>query len=154
MQRYPRGTPRHMKQCIVRDRRGMKKSWRNLEYTLGERNPTRVWRSQGVGDPNLLETEGILWRSKITLGEPWPPQERSGEDFVGLGFEGVHLLYIARSPIPKHVRAWSRICLGQKAGHVRLKLPWQFRKVQKLPKKSIIKGFWHRVNSNTYIGHK
>jgi hypothetical protein len=28
------------------------------------------------------------------LGKPWPLQERSGEDFVGLGFEGVHTPFI------------------------------------------------------------
>jgi hypothetical protein len=43
---------------------------------------------------------------------------------------------------------------GLGAGHVWFKLPWQFRKSQKLPGKSIIKGFWHRANISTYIGHR
>jgi hypothetical protein len=90
-----------------------KKLKENLENTLGERDPLRVWRSWGEGESNPLETEGIRWRrSQITLGEPWPLQEREERGFARLGFEGVlsPLIYIGWNLRPRHVQARSRTC--------------------------------------------
>jgi hypothetical protein len=78
-ERLPIGTTRHLTSSIERNRRRIEESLKNLENTLGERNPHRVGRLQGVGDPNLLGTEGIRWKIlEITLREPCCCKRKSG----------------------------------------------------------------------------
>jgi hypothetical protein len=91
----------------------LKKSKENIENTLGEREPLRVWRSWGEGESNP---------SQVALGEPCPPQEREDGGFARFGFEGVlsPLIYIGWNLRLGHV--WdrsqtylaSRICPGHR----------------------------------------
>jgi hypothetical protein len=64
--------------------------WRINENTLGEENPTRVWRNPREGERNHLEIQRIQWGSlQIALESPWSHQEMMWRRIWRLGFEGV-----------------------------------------------------------------
>jgi hypothetical protein len=172
----PRGTTRHMTPCIARDRRRMKKSWRNVEYTLGERTQlgSKIPRVRGGKSPKTQRDS--VEELKNCLGEPWRHKERSGEWNRGSSvLRGMRPPYIYPWNLrAKYVQAGSWTCPGQGpdmlgkiwlsgfqknwpdmsskgadvSGHIRTEL------TRKPLESLIIDGFGVYANSSTYSGHR